>query len=258
MAHSGSDVGAKELRLIGIEGIGEPSEGEDLAQLIFSAQERAGIPFEDGDVYVVAQKVVSKAEGRFVELRKVKPSEFALSLARHLKKDPKEVEVALRQSRSIVRARLGILITETKQGIICANSGVDRSNVKGRGRMLLLPARPDRSAARIRARLEKLTGRRLAVIVSDTFGRPWREGQVDFAIGVSGIACFRDYRGKVDMYGRPLKVTNIAQVDELAAAAELVMGKSRRIPVVVVKGLVYERGEGSKGLLRRITRDLFR
>jgi coenzyme F420-0:L-glutamate ligase/coenzyme F420-1:gamma-L-glutamate ligase len=166
--------------------------------------------------------------------------------------------VALRESRSIVRARLGILITENKQGIICANSGVDRSNVREEGSFLLLPEYPDRSAAKIRKTLEALTRKRAAVVISDTYGRPWREGQVDFAIGVSGISCFRDYRGKPDMYGRALKVTNIAQVDELASAAELIMGKSRGTPVVLFKGYVFEAGEGSRPLLRKIARDLFR
>ncbi len=251
------DTGSSELRFIGIK-LGEVSPGDDLGRMIFDAQRSSRIPFSDDDVYVVAQKVVSKAEGRFVSLNSVKPSEFAVNLGSFLKKDPKEVEVVLRESKSIVRARLGILITENRQGIICANSGVDRSNVSGGEEVLLLPKDPDRSAARIRRALADLSGRRASVVISDTYGRPWREGQVDSAIGVSGISCFRDYRGKPDMYGRPLKVTNIAQVDELASAAELVMGKSRGIPVVLVKGYIYEEGEGSRQLLRKITRDLFR
>jgi coenzyme F420-0:L-glutamate ligase/coenzyme F420-1:gamma-L-glutamate ligase len=252
------DSGSSELRLVGLRGIGEVSLGDDVGSLICESQRKARIAFADGDVYVVAQKVVSKAEGRYVRLDDVKPSPFAESLGGFLKKDPKEVEVVLRESRSIVRARLGILITENRQGIICANSGVDRSNVNEEGSLLLLPESPDRSAARIRKSIESLSGKKVAVVVSDTYGRPWREGQVDFAIGVAGISCFRDYRGKPDMYGRTLKATNIAQVDELAAAAELVMGKSRGIPVVVVKGYLFEGGEGSKPLQRKIARDLFR
>jgi coenzyme F420-0:L-glutamate ligase/coenzyme F420-1:gamma-L-glutamate ligase len=251
------DVGSSELRLLGLRGIGEVSPGEDVGKLIYNSQRKSRIPFEDGDVYVVAQKVVSKAEDRYVRLDDVKSSPFAESLGDFLRKDPKEVEVILRESRSIVRARLGILITENRQGIICANSGVDRSNVSEEGSLLLLPESPDRSASKIRKSIESLSGKKVAVVVSDTYGRPWREGQVDFAIGVAGIACFRDYRGKPDMYGRRLKVTNIAQVDELAAASELVMGKSRGIPAVLVKGFAFEAGEGSKPLLRRITRDLF-
>jgi coenzyme F420-0:L-glutamate ligase/coenzyme F420-1:gamma-L-glutamate ligase len=252
------DPGNPALGFLALSEIGDVKAGDDLPKAIYEAQSREGIPFEDGDVYVVAQKVVSKAEGRVVHLRDVSPSDFAKNLSSFLRKDPKEVEVVLRETRSIVRARLGILITENKQGIICANSGVDRSNVPGDDSLLLLPVSPDSSAAAIRKGLESLSGKKAAVVISDTFGRPWREGQVDFAIGVSGIECFRDYRGKPDMYGRPLKVTNIAQVDELAAAAELVMGKSRRIPVVLVKGYMHGEGEGSKPLLRKITRDLFR
>lgn len=252
------DPGSAELKLLGLRGIGEVSPGCDIGRLIYDSQRKSRIPFADGDIYVVAQKVVSKAEGRYVRLNDVKPSPFAESLGGFLKKNPKEVEVVLRESLSIVRARLGILITENKQGIICANAGVDRSNVNKEGSLLLLPESPDRSAARIRKSMESLSGKKVAVVVSDTYGRPWREGQVDFAIGVAGISCFRDYRGRPDMCGRTLKVTNIAQVDELAAAAELVMGKNRSIPVVVVKGYLFERGEGSKPLQRKIARDLFR
>ncbi|HVP22320.1 MAG TPA: coenzyme F420-0:L-glutamate ligase [Conexivisphaerales archaeon] len=253
-----ADEGPDSLRLYGLKVLGEVLTGDDLGRLIFESQRKREIPFEDGDLYVVAQKVVSKSEGMYVKVEDVTPTPFAVSLAAFLKKDPKEVEVVLRESKSIVRARLGILITENKQGIICANSGVDRSNVKEEGRLLLLPENPDRSAARVRRSLEALSGKKCAVVISDTYGRPWREGQVDFAIGASGIACFRDYRGKPDMYGRPLKVTNIAQVDELASAAELIMGKSRGTPVVLVKGFPFEGGEGSKALLRKISRDLFR
>ncbi|MGA1974805.1 MAG: coenzyme F420-0:L-glutamate ligase [Conexivisphaerales archaeon] len=252
------DVGAPELRFIALAGIGDVRPGDDLGSVIYSAQKKARIPFSEGDVYIIAQKVVSKAEGRLVSLESVKPSAFAESLGSFLKKDPREVEVVLRESRSIVRARLGILITESKQGIICANSGVDRSNVGDEGRLLLLPEDPDRSAVRIRRGIESRSGKKAAVVISDTHGRPWREGQVDFAIGASGISCFRDYRGKSDMYGWTLKVTNIAQVDELAAAAELVMGKSRGLPVVIVKGYLFQPGEGAKPLQRRIKRDLFR
>jgi coenzyme F420-0:L-glutamate ligase/coenzyme F420-1:gamma-L-glutamate ligase len=253
-----SDEGASRIALYGLRGMGEIRRGDDLGKKIYGSQRKEGIPFDDGDIYVVAQKVVSKAEGKYVELEEVDPSPFAGSLAAFLKKEPKEVEVVLRESRSIVRARLGVLITENRQGIICANSGVDKSNVGREGRILLLPEKPDRSAAKIRKSLESLSGKKVAVVISDTYGRPWREGQVDFAIGVSGISCFRDYRGKPDMYGRLLKVTNIAQVDELASSAELLMGKSRGVPAVLVKGYLHEGGEGSRALIRKVTRDLFR
>jgi coenzyme F420-0:L-glutamate ligase/coenzyme F420-1:gamma-L-glutamate ligase len=246
------------IQLIGVQGIGEVREGADLPKLIWEAQSRAGIPSEDGDIYVIAQKVVSKQEGRMVDLNRVIPSQFSMQLGKEIRKDPREVEVILWESRRIVKARLGVLITETKTGIVCANSGVDRSNVPGEDKVLLLPERPDKSARSIRAGLEKLSGRRVAVVISDTFGRPWREGQVDFAIGVSGIKCIRDYRGTPDMNGRNLRVTAIAQVDELAAAAELVMGKRKGVPVVIIKGYRFELGEGSRSLLRHISRDLFR
>ncbi len=236
----------------------EIRDGDDVASAVFAAQRRMGVPSEDGDIYVVAQKIVSKSEGMRVKLDSFTPSAFSSQLAAHIRKDPREVEVILRESRSIIRARLGILITETRHGLVCANAGVDRSNLPGVGEALLLPRDPDRSAARIRKGIEKLSGRAHAVIISDTFGRPWREGQVDFAIGVSGISCFRDYRRTDDAYGREMKATNIAQVDELAAAAELIMGKARSIPAVLVKGYTFSVGHGSKRLMRRIARDLFR
>ncbi|MEM0286931.1 MAG: coenzyme F420-0:L-glutamate ligase [Nitrososphaerota archaeon] len=249
---------SKELTLIALSGLPEIKQGDDIASEIFKAQKKLAIDFEDGDIYVIAQKVVSKAEGRVAKINSIAPSVFSSEFAKFLSKDPREVELILRESKSVVRARRGILITETKRGIVCANAGIDRSNVMGDDSALLLPENPDRSALKIRKRLEKLTGKMLAVIISDTFGRPWREGQVDFAIGVSGISCFRDYRGKRDMYDRVLRVTRIAQVDEIAAAAELLMGKARSIPVVLMKGYSFEREDGSKKLLRRITRDLFR
>jgi coenzyme F420-0:L-glutamate ligase/coenzyme F420-1:gamma-L-glutamate ligase len=257
-SRTGVDPNSRSISIHGITGLGEIREGDDLASLIFEAQEKMGLSFDDGDIYVVSQKVVSKAEGRLRKLSEVVPSAFALRLSATVKKDPRELEVILQESRSIVKARLGIIITETRHGIVCANSGVDRSNVKGTDWSLLLPVDPDASARRLRRRLERLAGRRFAVVISDTFGRPWREGQVDFAIGVSGIACFRDYRGTGDMYGRELRVTSIAQVDEISSAAELIMGKARRIPAVVLKGYDYSPGERSRRLLRRINRDLFR
>jgi coenzyme F420-0:L-glutamate ligase/coenzyme F420-1:gamma-L-glutamate ligase len=219
---------------------------------------KQGLNLEDGDVLVIAHKIVSKAEGRLVKLDEIRPSGFAKGISGLLGKSPEEVEAILQECKSIIRMRKGILICETKHGFICANAGVDRSNVQ-QGYMLYLPKNPDASAKRIRRKLENLTGKKLAVIISDTFGRPWREGQVDFAIGLSGIKCFRDYRGKLDSYGRKLKVTNIAHVDELAAAAELVMGKLRRVPVVIIRGYRYERGEErAKKLIRKVAKDLFR
>lgn len=247
-----------EIRIMALKGMPEVKEGDDIAELIVDAAKKQGLNFEDDDILVIAHKIVSKAEGRLVKLDEIKPSEFADSISGLLNKSPEEVEAILKECKSIIKMRRGIMICETRHGFICANAGVDRSNVQ-EGYMLCLPKNPDASAKRIRRKLVNLTGKRLAVIISDTFGRPWREGHVDFAIGLSGIKCFRDYRGKVDTYGRRLKVTNIAHVDELAAAAELVMGKLRRVPVVIIRGYRYERGEErAKNLVRRVTRDLFR
>ncbi|MEM0118229.1 MAG: coenzyme F420-0:L-glutamate ligase [Conexivisphaerales archaeon] len=252
----------ESLQIIPIKGIPDVKEGDDIAELIYSAQKKMNLISKDGDIYVIAQKVVSKAEGRLVKLSEVKPSRFAEQLAASIGKDAREVQLILDESRSIVKARLGILITETKHGIVCANSGIDMSNVNSKDNphesALLLPVDPDQSAKTIRMGLEKRLGKRIAVIISDTFGRPWREGHVDFAIGVSGIECFRDYRGKKDMYGRELRVTLMAQVDELAAAAELVMGKARAIPAALIRGFRYRPAEGSASLIRPIERDLFR
>lgn len=256
------DPSADTIQLIAIKNIPDVKEGDDIARIIYDAQKKMNIESEENDIYVIAQKIVSKAEGRFVRISDIRPGKFATQLAESIKKDPREVQLILDESNSIVRARLGILITETRHGIVCANSGVDMSNVNSYDASgqyaLLLPSDPDESARRIRSKLIDLLGKNVAVIISDTFGRAWREGHVDFAIGVSGIECFRDYRGKKDMYGRELKVTQIAQVDEIAAAAELLMGKARGIPAVIVRGYTYKCGEGSKQLIRPIERDLFR
>lgn len=251
------DPESERLQLIAVKGIPDVLPGDDISELILKAQEKMDLPAEDGDIYVISQKIVSKAEGRLVRLDDIVPSSFALQLSETIGKDPKETEVILRESRSIIKARLGILITETRHGIICANSGVDRSNVKG-DQLLLLPISPDESARRIKVGIESKAKKRVAVIISDTFGRPWREGHVDFAIGVSGIECFRDYRGRKDMYGRELKVTMMAQADEIASAAELLMGKAKRVPVVIVRGYSYAPGEGSQKMIRPVERDLFR
>jgi len=260
--NSDVDPTTDAMQIIAIKGIRDVKKGDDIAELIVNAQEKMKLQTQDGDIYIIAQKIVSKSEGRVVKLSDVNPSIFAKQLAENIGKEAREVQIILDESRSIVKARLGILITETKHGIVCANSGIDMSNVNRRKApyetALLLPLDPDASARKIREKIRKLTGKNVAVIISDTFGRAWREGHVDFAIGVSGIECLRDYRGKKDMYGRELRVTQIAQVDELAAAAELVMGKARGIPVALIRGYTYREGEGSKELLRPVERDLFR
>lgn len=248
-----------EVRIYGLEGIPEIKPGEDLASLIVRVAEKEGVNLVDGDIVVVAQKIVSKAEGRVVSLKDVKPSKFALNLAEAEGKDPRLVELILREARRVVKARDGHIITETMHGFVCANSGVDRSNIPGEERFSLLPIDPDGSAERIRRKIKELKGVNVAVIITDTFGRAWRLGQVNFTVGLSGMKPLKDYRGVEDGYGYTLKVTSIAVADELAAAAELVMGKVSRIPVAIIRGFKAPKGEGSaKELLRPVERDLFR
>lgn len=247
-----------ELRILGLAGLGEIRAGDDLGARIFEAVARAGMQIREGDIFVVTQKIVSKAERRMVELASVEPSPFACQWAAEHGKDARLVEVILRESRRIVRMERGILIVETKHGFVCANAGVDASNVP-EGSVTLLPEDPDESARRLQAQLEKALGVRVGVIISDTFGRPWREAVVNVALGVAGVAPLVDYRGQPDMYGRRLQVTVVAVADELAAAAELVMGKSTGVPVAIIQGYRYEAREGSgRDLLRRAEQDLFR
>ncbi len=227
-------------------------KGMDIAKIITDSS-----TLYDKDIVVVAHKIVSKVEGRVIALDSIKPSQQALDIASKHGKDPKVMEVILQEAKSIVRARDGIIITETKHGFICANSGVDTSNVKGG--LVLLPLDPDRSAYLIRKRIRELVNKEVAVIISDTFGRPFREGQVNVAIGVSGIRPIKDYRGKQDMYGNILKVTQIAIADELASAAELVMNKSDKVPIAIIRGYDYEVAEDPiRALIRDREYDLFR
>lgn len=245
--------------IYGLEGIPEVKPGDDLPMLIIEAAEKSNVELMDDDVIVVSQKIVSKAENRIVRLSEITPSEFAISIAEAEGKDPKLVEVILREAKRTVRVKDGHIITETKHGFVCANSGVDKSNVPGDDAVSLLPLDPDGSARRIRERIREIKGVDVAVIVSDTFGRAWRIGQVNFAIGVAGMIPIVDYRGLNDPYGYTLKVTAIAVADELAAAAELVMGKISKIPVAIIRGFKPIRGEGSaKELVRPIEKDLFR
>ncbi|GIU71105.1 MAG: F420-0--gamma-glutamyl ligase [Candidatus Nitrosocaldaceae archaeon] len=230
----------------------EFKEGMDIAKIITDFYD-----LNDKDIIVIAHKIVSKVEGRIVSLDSIKPSQKALELAKKHDKDPKIVEVILEEAKDIVRERDGIIITETKHGFICANSGVDRSNVKDG--LVMLPLDPDRSAYNIRKRIKELTDKEVAVIISDTFGRPFREGQVNIAIGVSGINPLKDYKGKKDIYGYELRVTNIAIADELASAAELVMNKSDKTPIAIIRGYDYDIADGSiKPLIRDKANDLFR
>ena len=233
------------MTLTGIEGLPEIGEGDDLGRLIVEAAEAQGAGVTDGDVLVVTQKIVSKAEGRVLDLRTVEPSPQAQAFADAWEKDARVVEVALRESVRVVRMENGVLITETRHGFVCANSGVDASNV-GRGggdHVVLLPVDSDASADRIRRAVREIAGVEVAVIVSDTFGRPWREGAGNVAIGAAGIDPLWDYRGESDNDGRELHSTVIAVADEIAAAAELVTNKLTRVPVALVRGYPYRRGE---------------
>jgi coenzyme F420-0:L-glutamate ligase/coenzyme F420-1:gamma-L-glutamate ligase len=243
------------LELQGVDGLPEIHPGDDLAALIVGNADA----FDAGDVLVVAQKVVSKAEGRIRNLTDVTPTERAHALARMLEADPRMVQVVLDESTRVVREDR-VLIVETHQGFVCANAGVDRSNVDGKDDVCLLPVDCDASARQLQERIEKLTGIRVGVIVSDTFGRAWRMGLVNVALGVAGIPAMLDYRGRPDDFGMPLQATVVAIADELAAAAELVMGKTRRVPVVVVHGLDELDGAPGTGqeLVRPPELDLFR
>ena len=209
---------AADLRVFAVEGIPEVRGGDDVGALIAGALERGARPLEDGDVVVIAQKIVSKAEGAVVELASVEPSPVADSWAATYRKDPRMVEVVLRESRRIVRMDRGILVAETRHGFVCANAGVDASNVAP-GFVTVLPEDPDASAERARVALCSRSGRRVATIVSDTFGRPWREGVVNVALGVAGLRPLDDWRGRTDPFGRTLQSTVIAIGDELSSAA---------------------------------------
>jgi coenzyme F420-0:L-glutamate ligase/coenzyme F420-1:gamma-L-glutamate ligase len=248
----------KRLELIGLESIGEVASGDCVGRLICAACAQEDIALSDNDVLVIAQKIVSKAEGQMVDLAKIVPSARAVELAQQLDKEAALVEVILSESRSIVRTGGRALVVETHHGFICANAGVDQSNV-GKDRVALLPRDPDGSARRIRDAIRQQTGKTPAVIISDSFGRPWRIGTVDVAVGIAGLKAVKDERGSTDRYGYQLKAAVAAVADEIAAAAELVMGKRDGVPVVVVRGCELEKEAGSvQELLRPKAEDLFR
>jgi coenzyme F420-0:L-glutamate ligase/coenzyme F420-1:gamma-L-glutamate ligase len=244
-----------EVRVIPLRGIPELEADHDLASLLVESAERAG-GFEHGDALVVAQKAVSKVEGRIVDLSEIEPSERARELAGE--DDPRRLEVILRESKEIVRARPPLVIAETKHGFVCASAGVDASNAKGPDTLVLLPLDPDASARRLRNRISGLTSVDLGVVVSDSFGRAWRRGTTDVAIGVAGLAPLLDLAGVRDSAGYALHATEIAVADEIAGAAELVMGKTDGVPAAIVRG-VEAAGDGSgQDLLMPRERDLFR
>jgi coenzyme F420-0:L-glutamate ligase/coenzyme F420-1:gamma-L-glutamate ligase len=253
-------TGIAEIRLIGLPPLPEVNPGDDLSQMIVEAISASGLGLEAGDVLVVTHKVVSKAEGQLVELQTVEPSALALHVASEFDKDPRQVEVALRESERIVKMDRGVIISETRHGFVCANAGVDASNA-AEETVCLLPLYPDASAERIRDDLEAQFGVAPGVIISDSFGRPWRNGIVNIAVGVAGLAPLADYRGYLDPAGYEMHVTVIAVADELASAAELVMHKLDRRPVVLIRG--YRPPTGSpvgtgQDLVMDPRRDLFR
>ena len=234
------------IKIIPITNLPIIKENDDLAALICKAAERQGTPLEDGDILIVTHVIVSRAEGSIVNLDEIVPSEFAKKLAMQYGRDPALIEVVLRESRSIIRMGGGHIISETKHGFICANAGVDRSNVPGERNVALLPKDPDESARRIRRKIWDLTGRDVAVIISDTHGRALRRGQINVAIGVAGIKAIRDRRNERDLFGYTLRIKQTAIADELCSAAELVMGQADEgIPAAIIRGYQYERNEDS-------------
>ena len=248
------------IEIIGIKNLPIIKKGDDLAELICTATEKQETPIQNRDIIVVTHVVTSRAEGISVNLDEVVPSNFAQTLAEQLGKDPALVEVILRESKGIVRMGRGNLITETKHGFICANSGVDQSNVPGDKIVAPLPKNPDNSARKIKLGIAKLTGKDVAVIISDTHGRPLRDGEINIAVGVAGIEPIRDRRGEEDLFGYQLKSKRTAIVDELASAAELVMGQAKEgVPVAIIRGYAYLASEkaSAKMLIRKRKKDLF-
>ena len=246
------------LRLFRLPGLPEIHRGDDLSGQITNAARKARLQFENGDILVVAQKIVSKAEGAVVGLATIEPSPQAQAIAERQKKDPRLVEVILKESRRLVRSD-PVLIAETSHGYVCANAGVDHSNVPGEDTVTLLPRDPDQSAKNLAAALRKRTRKRVAVIISDTFGRPWRLGLTNVAIGASGVPVLHDLRGTRDRHGKPLTATILAVADELAAAAGLLMGKSAGFPVVLIRGYRYKpASEPAARIIRPASEDLFR
>lgn len=253
------------LILTPLSGIPLIRHGDNLADIIVKVLQENKITLENNDILVFAQKIVSKAEGRAVNLMTVTPSQRAMDLARETEKDARIVELILRESNEVLRTRIGTIIVEHKLGFVCANAGIDHSNVSGEGDdaeewVLLLPAEPDRSAERIRAEIESKTGRQIGVLIIDSHGRAWRNGTVGVAIGIAGLPGLQDLRGKLDLFGFTLRITQVGVADELAAAASLVMGQAAEgTPVVYVHGFPYPLREGSlKELLRPKEQDLFR
>jgi coenzyme F420-0:L-glutamate ligase / coenzyme F420-1:gamma-L-glutamate ligase len=251
----------RSVDIIAVENLPLIEEGDDLAELICNAAEKQNTPLQEKDVIVITHVAVSKAEGNVVNLDEVSPSERAKEIARETYKDPALVEAILRETKEIVRMRRNSIITETKNGIVCANAGVDRSNIEGERNIVLLPKDANASAQRIREKIRRLTGCDVAVIVSDTHGRPFRMGEINVAIGVAGIKPIRDRRGEKDLFGYVLRIKRTAVADELSSAAELVIGQANEgIPVAIIRGYKYQKTENASAteLTRPKEKDLFR
>jgi coenzyme F420-0:L-glutamate ligase / coenzyme F420-1:gamma-L-glutamate ligase len=252
-------VTLNELRLIPIPVAGEIHPSNSLADLLLDALRESDLKLERGDILVVKHKIVSKAEGRIVDLSTITPSPDSIAWARKYRLDARVVELALLESRSVIRRKNGVLITETQHGFLCANSGVDVSNVDGGSHAVLLPEDPDASATQLRRDIKKRAGIAIPVIITDSFGRPWREGLTEFCIGIAGMKPLRDDRGRRDSHGYKLQASVEAIADELACAAGLVCGKLNRTPACLIRGFHYESGRGrSSDLLRPAASDLFR
>lgn len=248
-----------EIKIIPIYTIGSVSPGDDLSEILIQSLRQQNVKLFQKDILIITQKVVSKAEGRIVDLNSITPSEFALKTGKMYKKDPRYVELILRESKRIVRMDHGVIISETHHGFICANAGVDMSNTGDSYTASLLPVDPDASARRIQVFIHNTLRIDTAVIITDTWGRPWREGQVNFAIGIAGLNPFIDYRGQKDQYGFAMRASIIAVADELAGASELVMGKTYKVPAAIVRGYKFIAGKrDAKGLLRKTESDMFR
>ncbi len=250
---------SRELRIIPISLADEIRPGDSLPEKLIQALKHLNLSLQEGDILIVKHKIVSKAEGRLVALDKIKPSASSRAWANRYKLDARVTEVALAESARVVRRKRGVLITETRHGLICANSGVDVSNVNGGRHALLLPKDPDRSAAQLHRELKKRLKLSIPILISDSFGRPWREGLTEVAIGVAGMRALHDYRGHRDPHGYPLRVTMEAVADELACAAGLVCGKLARTPACIIRGFPYRPGRGrARDLIRPAATDLFR
>jgi coenzyme F420-0:L-glutamate ligase/coenzyme F420-1:gamma-L-glutamate ligase len=249
-----------EIYIIGITGIPEVQQGDNIGTLLLDAAQEQGTCIESGDIIVVTQKIVSKAEGRVVHLSDIEPTPLALSISENHTRDPRHTELILRESKRVVRLDRGVIISETHHGFICANAGIDASNVPGVDTVALLPLDPDATARDIRQLVMDRLVATVAVIITDTFGRPWRMAAINVAIGSAGVDPLLNYVGHQDDYGNPIRTTVIAVADELAAAAELVTGKVRQVPVAIIKGYPFQSNENAtcQSLIRPPEKDLFR